>query len=234
MGIYLFIIAYFDAFFRGNFIRHEDIWRHSWQCNFSGFLSTLSSESSVFILTVITTDRYLSVMHPLSQIKRTKAFAFGCMILIWSVAIILAVIPFLAFNFFGDEFYGSNGVCLALHIHEPFSRAWEYSAFLFCGLNSAAFIYITYAYVNMSVTITSSRLGLRTTQQQQDSNMTKRFGFIVATDGLCWMPIVIIKILALAGKMCFMKCHTSGHCRNHKCLKICFLSHYNYRRTNQR
>lgn len=199
MGIYLFIIAYYDASFRGQYIKHEEAWRHSWQCNFSGFLSTLSSESSVLILTVITVDRYVSVIHPLSQKRRTKVFAIACMIILWTIAVILAILPLLVSDLFGNEFYGNNGVCLALQIHDPFSKAWEYSTFLFCVLNMAAFIYISYAYIKMSLTIASSRLGLRTTQQQQDSNITKRFGFIVATDCLCWMPIVIIKILALSG-----------------------------------
>ncbi|CAG2174207.1 unnamed protein product, partial [Oppiella nova] len=56
-----------------------------------------------------------------------------------------------------------------------------------------------YAYISMSSTITSSAVGLRTTQQKQDRNIAKRCGFIVATDCLCWMPIVVIKVLALAG-----------------------------------
>lgn len=38
MGIYLFIIAAYDVHFRGDYIRQDNIWRHSWQCNFCGFL----------------------------------------------------------------------------------------------------------------------------------------------------------------------------------------------------
>ncbi|KAI1286967.1 Relaxin receptor 1 [Halotydeus destructor] len=199
MGVYLFIIAYYDVSFRGEYIKHEENWRHSWQCNLSGSLSTLSSEASVFILTVITIDRYLSVSYPFSLKKRTKTFAFACMFLVWSTAAILAVLPLMDTVTFGDEFYGNNGVCLALQIHEPYSIAWEYSAFLFCGLNMAAFLFVAYAYANMSLTIASSQMGLRSHQQQQDRNIAQRFAFIVATDCLCWMPIFLIKILALAG-----------------------------------
>lgn len=36
MGIYLFIIASYDASFRGAYIRHEYTWRRSWQCNLCG------------------------------------------------------------------------------------------------------------------------------------------------------------------------------------------------------
>ncbi len=204
MGLYLFIIAYYDASFRGEYIRHEENWRNSWQCNFSGLLSTISSEASVFILTVITVDRYLSVLYPFSLKRRTKSFAILSMGAIWLLSILLATLPLLSRDLFGDEFYGSNGVCLALQIHDPYSKGWEYSAFLFCGLNSAAFLFITYAYISMSLTITSSAHGLRTTQQQQDRNIAKRCGFIVGTDCLCWMPIVVIKILALAGRTFFL------------------------------
>lgn len=118
---------------------------------------------------------------------------------VWAIASLLAFLPLLDSNIFGDEFYGSNGVCLALHISDPYGKGWEYSAFLFCIVNSAAFLFITYAYISMSITITSSGIGLRTTQQQQDRNIAKRCSFIVGTDCLCWMPIVVIKILVLSG-----------------------------------
>ena len=95
MGCYLFIIAYYDVSFRGEYIKHEENWRHSWQCNLSGTLSTLSSEASVFILTVITVDRYLSVSYPFSLKKRTKTFAIGCMVFVWSTAFFLATLPLL-------------------------------------------------------------------------------------------------------------------------------------------
>lgn len=172
---------------------------HFRKCNFCGLLSTISSEASVFILTVITIDRYISVIYPFSLKRRTKTFAILCMTSVWTLAVILAVLPLLDYNVFGQEFYESNGVCLALQIHDPYGKGWEYSAFIFCILNSAAFMFITYAYISMSLTITSSTIGLRTTQQQQDRNIAKRCGFIVATDFLCWMPIVIIKILVLSG-----------------------------------
>ncbi|CAG2113317.1 unnamed protein product, partial [Medioppia subpectinata] len=199
MSLYLFIIAYHDNLFRGEYIRHEERWRGSWQCNLCGLLSTISSEASVFTLTIITIDRYLSVLYPFSLKRRTKTFAMLSMSAVWIISILLAVIPLLDFEIFGDEFYGSNGVCLALQIHDPYSKGWEYSLFLFCGINSVAFAFITYAYISMSSTITSSAVGLRTTQQKQDRNIAKRCGFIVATDCLCWMPIVLIKILALVG-----------------------------------
>ncbi|XP_064489442.1 relaxin receptor 1-like isoform X7 [Ornithodoros turicata] len=76
---------------------------------------------------------------------------------------------------------------------------WEYSVFMFCTVNSISFTFITYAYFTMFFAITDSRIGLRSTQQQQDCIIAKRFAFIVGTNFFCWMPIVIMKIAAIAG-----------------------------------
>ncbi|XP_077488622.1 uncharacterized protein LOC144099302 isoform X2 [Amblyomma americanum] len=199
MGVYLFVIASHDVMFRGEYIRHDFRWRRSVGCSVSGFLSTVSSEASVFTLTVITVDRFVSIMYPLSLKRRTFRFAWLCMLFVWLLTLLLAAVPMMRPDYYGEEFYGSNGVCLPLHIHDPDSRGWEYSAFVFCVVNSIAFAFIAYAYLTMFVTITHSKVGLRSTQQLHDRAIAKRFAFIVGTDFLCWMPIVFIKIVAIAG-----------------------------------
>ncbi|XP_076330875.1 uncharacterized protein LOC143236475 [Tachypleus tridentatus] len=201
MAVYLFIIAGHDFKYRGHYIRFDAQWRHSWKCNICGFLSTLSSEASVLILTIITTDRYISILYPVSVVenRRTLKSAASCMFVVWSVAVLMSALPLFNIPYYGLEFYGNNGVCLPLHIHKPFSQAWEYSTFLFCGLNTMAFVFIAYAYVTMFFTISASKIGLRSTQQQQDKTIAKRFAFIIGTDFVCWIPVVVIKLVALAG-----------------------------------
>ncbi|XP_045618934.1 relaxin receptor 1 [Procambarus clarkii] len=199
MGVYLFIIASYDAFFRGSYIRHEYSWRRSWQCNLCGFLSTLSSEASVFTLTTITLDRYFSIVHPLTLKERTLPIAVGVMVATWSLAALLAILPLLGIHYYGDNFYGSNGMCLPLHIHDPYAKAWEHSAIIFIGFNLVAFMFIAYAYGRMILAIRESQMSLRSTQEKQDRILVKRFAFIVGTDFLCWMPVIIIKVIALGG-----------------------------------
>ncbi|CAN7988342.1 unnamed protein product [Ixodes hexagonus] len=70
---------------------------------------------------------------------------------------------------------------------------------MFCVVNSVAFSFVLYAYVFMFLTISRSRIGLRSTQQLHDRAIAKRFAFIVGTDFLCWVPIVVIKSVAIAG-----------------------------------
>ncbi|XP_071551817.1 uncharacterized protein [Panulirus ornatus] len=199
MGVYLFIIASYDASFRGAYIRHAYSWRRSWQCNLCGFLSTLSSEASVFTLTTITLDRYFSIVHPLTLKERTLRIAVGVMSATWTLAALLALLPLLGLGYYGDNFYGSNGMCLPLHIHDPYAKAWEHSAIIFIGFNLVAFMFIAYAYGRMILSIRESQMSLRSTQEKQDRILVKRFAFIVGTDFLCWMPVILIKVIALGG-----------------------------------
>ena len=62
MGVYMLIIASVDMFNRGKFLTVSYEWKRSGLCQFCAFLSTLSSEASVFILTAMTTDRYVGII----------------------------------------------------------------------------------------------------------------------------------------------------------------------------
>jgi len=51
MGSYLLVIAVVDWYYRGVYFIHDSDWRQSSMCNVAGFISTFSSELSVFTLT---------------------------------------------------------------------------------------------------------------------------------------------------------------------------------------
>ena len=53
---------------------------------------------------------------------------------------------------FGN-FYGSNGVCFPLHIHDPWMLGWQYSALVFVGINFLAMILICFCYAAMFISI---------------------------------------------------------------------------------
>ncbi|KAL1432688.1 hypothetical protein MTO96_012903 [Rhipicephalus appendiculatus] len=76
---------------------------------------------------------------------------------------------------------------------------WEYSAFVFLGVNFFAMVLIMGLYLSMFTIIREDRQRARpvTMKKQEDVVLALRFFFIVLTDCLCWIPIVIIKILAL-------------------------------------
>ena len=93
-----------DAYYRGVYFIYDSDWRSSRLCQFSGFLSTLSSELSVFILTYITIDRYLAIVFPL-RLKREFKETFLIVLMIWALCFLIAAIPVFKLNYF-EHFYG--------------------------------------------------------------------------------------------------------------------------------
>ncbi|XP_065365604.1 relaxin receptor 2 [Calliphora vicina] len=199
MGIYLAIIACADISFRGEYIVYEEFWRHSGMCAFSGFLSTFSCQSSTLLLTLITWDRLMSVMRPLHARDTARKRIVIRLLILWSISFALAAAPLFPNQYFGSHFYGTNGVCLSLHIHDPYAKGWEYSAVLFICINTFSLIFILTSYIRMLQAIKDSGGGMRSTISGRESIVATRFAIIITTDCACWLPVIIVKLLALSG-----------------------------------
>uniref|UniRef100_A0A1L8DJQ2 Putative glycoprotein hormone receptor n=1 Tax=Nyssomyia neivai TaxID=330878 RepID=A0A1L8DJQ2_9DIPT len=199
MGIYLAIIATADIAFRGEYLMHEENWRHSSTCSLCGFLSTLSCQSSTLLLTLVTWDRLVSVTRPLLPRPPSRARAIIRLGLLWLTAITLAAAPLSGVDYFGQNFYGSNGVCLSLHIHIPYDKGWEWSAAIFIAVNTISLVFIGTSYVKMLRAIRSSGSAMRSSLSGRENVVARRFAIIVATDCACWLPVIVVKIAALAG-----------------------------------
>lgn len=118
MGTYLLIIAIVDWKYRGTYSVHDSEWRSSSWCSLAGFLSTFSSELSVFTLTgnlfkkknvisvtntwfihrlfaylVITLDRFLVIIFPFRthrlEMRRTRFLMMAG----WVLAAIISIVP---------------------------------------------------------------------------------------------------------------------------------------------
>ncbi|XP_046988472.1 G-protein coupled receptor GRL101-like [Schistocerca americana] len=199
MGSYLLIIAAADAHYRGVYSVHDRDWRSSALCSLAGFISTFSSEFSVYTLTVITLDRFLVIIFPfrirrLEMSKTRMLMAAG-----WAVAAFLSGLPLFRIDYFRN-FYGRSGVCLALHITPDKPSGWEYSVFVFLFLNLASFSVIALGYVWMYAVARTTQRAVQQQHKRPDSaTMARRMTLIVATDAACWMPIILLGLLSLAG-----------------------------------
>ncbi|KAH8374149.1 hypothetical protein KR200_000662, partial [Drosophila serrata] len=199
MGIYLTLIACADINFRGEYIKYEEAWRHSGVCAFAGFLSTFSCQSSTLLLTLVTWDRLMSVTRPLKPRDTEKFRIVLRLLLLWGISFGLAAAPLLTNPYFGSHFYGNNGVCLSLHIHDPYAKGWEYSALLFIFVNTLSLVFILFSYVRMLQAIRDSGGGMRSTHSGRENVVATRFAIIVTTDCACWLPIIVVKVAALSG-----------------------------------
>uniref|UniRef100_A0A0P4W6Y3 G-protein coupled receptors family 1 profile domain-containing protein n=1 Tax=Scylla olivacea TaxID=85551 RepID=A0A0P4W6Y3_SCYOL len=192
MGVYLVVIGVQDAMTRGSFNSHALQWADSYTCILAGVLAMVSSETSVFILSFMSLERYLYISEALDGRTLSLRGARLCLAIIWLTSISLAFFPILWIR----SFYGNNSVCFPLYINEPYLAGWQYSAFIFLGLNFVSMVVIFGSYVGLFVNIRWTRLS--TSRSSDEMNFAFRFFFIVVTNCLCWLPIMCLKVAALA------------------------------------
>ncbi|XP_063590135.1 relaxin receptor 2-like [Penaeus indicus] len=192
MGVYLVILGVQDLKTRGSFRAEALAWASSYTCTFTGILGLVSSETSVFILTFMSLERYLFIRQPLEARTLSERSARVCLFFIWMTSIFLAVFPAIWIK----SFYESGAMCIPLHVTEPYLAGWQYSAFIFLGINTLSMAVILGAYAglffNIMVTRTSTPLS------GGESRFALRFFFIVITNCVCWLPIACVKAAALA------------------------------------
>ncbi|XP_022666442.1 relaxin receptor 1-like isoform X3 [Varroa destructor] len=195
MGVYLLIVGTLDVAFRDEYNRHARQWMTSWRCTAVGLLAMMSCEVSVLILSLITIERYRCIKTNVRVV--TLTVARWCVAGVWATGLLLALYPVLHWP--QPSFYSSNGLCFPLHIDDPFTLGWQYSALVFLGINLAAMLLISLLYAWMFVIIRGDRQHARpvTLKRREDSVLAFRFFLIVLTDCLCWIPIIAIKLAAL-------------------------------------
>ena len=224
MGVYMIIIACADIYFGNNFPLQSEKWRSGVTCRIAGTLSILSSEASVFFVTLISIDRYLHISFPLSTKNFNKKSVLVASILTWSFALALGLVP----NILAGrnlKFYDNSHVCIGfpLALVESFTKEsfglieWEgtlfkffssysvsegldtglyYSTALFLGLNCVCYLVILGCYVAIIRAVRASTMKSgRSKDMNMQIKMTVKVTAIVATDFLCWFPIIILGIL---------------------------------------
>ncbi|CAH1267413.1 RXFP2 [Branchiostoma lanceolatum] len=199
MGMYLLVIGTKDYMYRNAYNEHSQQWKESLGCQITGFLGMLSAEVTVLLLTYMSVERFLCVVFPYRDSRPNVGQAAVALVIIWLSGVALSMAPVMSPGYFGN-FYGSNGVCFPLHLHDPHGAGWEYSAFVFMGLNFVSMIIILCAYTGMFISIQRTRRSIGSPLSLlSDMSFSKRFFFIVLTDSLVWLPITIIKFVALLG-----------------------------------
>ncbi|XP_068158067.1 relaxin receptor 2 [Drosophila tropicalis] len=193
MGFYLITIGVQDYRYRNEYYKVALDWISSWQCTAIGTLAVSSSEVSMLILAFMSLERFLLIADPFRG-HRSISFRIMCLTLlgIWLTGVGLAVTPVLLWHS-STRFYGAHsGTCFPLHIHEAYPLGWQYSAFVFLGVNLLLLLMIALLYTALLISIWRTRSA--TPLSLLDCEFAVRFFFIVLTDVLCWAPIIVMKI----------------------------------------
>ena len=113
MGVYMALIASADVYFGKYFPMQAETWRSGLTCRIAGTISIISSEASVFFVTIISIDRFVSTKYHNSRCKLRKMSSVVVAIVLWTIALVLGIIPStLAGN--NDKFYDNSHVCIGL------------------------------------------------------------------------------------------------------------------------
>ncbi len=187
-------------------------------------MALLATEASVFFITLISIDRFLSVVFPFGTVKLRSKSSKISVAIIWVVSLIVALVPVLLAGPQSD-FYDLSDVCIGLPlITRPASfkiepsgisnrialditvgfadssrPAWYFSITLFLGVNLICFltILVCYVFILMSARKSSAMAGRK--EIKEEMKMAIKMAAIVGTDFLCWFPVIMMGILSQTG-----------------------------------
>ena len=95
MGIYLITIASFDAAFSGYYGKVDGEWRSSLKCSVIGSLAVISSETSCFLMVVLTAFRQKNITKTIESLNASLRSWKICIIAAWLFSFFLSIVPML-------------------------------------------------------------------------------------------------------------------------------------------
>ncbi|XP_071496666.1 uncharacterized protein [Diadema antillarum] len=210
MGLYMITIAAADAYFRGNYAIHAEAWQSSIVCKVAGMVSVVSSEASVCLIMMISVDRCIHVVAPFKRglhltVRRARLIEF----IMWSLALLVSIVPVVIPAYIEGNFYGQSGVCLALPLTVNRPAGWHYSISLFIGANFVGFLItlLCYIAIYISIKLTKQQIVKRgkgskvNAHLAEEIKLASKMALIVGTDLICWMPIIIMGLMSAASKL---------------------------------
>ncbi len=225
MGIYMLIIASADIYFGENFSKHAESWRSGITCRIAGSLSIISSEASVFFLTLISIDRLINIRFPYSQRKLRNQSSIVTVATLWLTSFIIGIVP-AVLSGQNCKFYDNSHVCVGLPLAQiemffknvtteirnmdgysmdnykvassskGYVPGLYYATAIFLGLNGICFTIMVLCYVEIIRSVAKSAKNVGLKKDiKTEIKMTLKIAAIVLTDFFCWCPILVLGIL---------------------------------------
>jgi hypothetical protein len=198
MGVNIAIIGAADVTFQGRYALHESSWLHSVPCNVAGFLSLVSSEVSALIILIITLDRSVVLCFLFSTVRFGTRSAMATCMVTWLVGFLLASIPLLPVTS-PWQFYSQISICLPLPVTRQDFEGRNYATGVLIIFNFVLFLLIATGQAFIYRSVQKNAMIADTTRKTQDATVARRLITVAVTDFLCWFPIGLCGLLALAG-----------------------------------
>ena len=229
MGVYMLVIVSADLIYGDEYYMHSDYWRESVVCKIANFLAVLSSEASLFIIVLITSDRYLCLVFPLRPSIHFNRFSIIIAVLaIWTSTIGLSLTTSLVA---GDKngVYILSDVCIGIPLIRRISSfnvaesgiastvhgqvfstevaaAFDVLYFpvvIFLGTNLLLLVTMTILYIVIYCAIVRAGKVKKSKRVSEHISRAILMTVIVGTNCLCWVPIICMGILSQSGLVTF-------------------------------
>ena len=117
MGISLLMLAISDAYYGELFPSYTHMWTQGWVCKVIGFLSIVSNEASVFLITLISIDRYLAIKYPFGGQSLTVRTSRVSVLFVWLLSMLMGTIVIGSGE--KSEIFTTSEVCSGIPIIRP-------------------------------------------------------------------------------------------------------------------
>ena len=195
MGVYLAIIGTADRLYDGQYLWYERIWKTSTMCKIAGYFCFVSSEVSVFMISILTIDRITALHAACDRFRFTGRSSMMTSGLAWLCGLSVAAVPLLTV-FSHWRVYGHTSICIPLS-----SRTGQVSSFgVIVLFNLVLFIFITMAQTSIVWSTKNKTLQiLNSTRASLDLVLARRLFIVVMSDCLCWIPIGLLGLMEYSG-----------------------------------
>ena len=198
MGVYMVTIGVADSVFRGQYLFYDETWKHSLACKVAGFFSLLSCEVSALIIWLITLDRFIVLHFLFSRLRFQRQSAAVACLLTWLLGLTLAITPLLPVTSHW-EFFSQTGICIPLPVTSRNFEGKSFSISVYIVFNFVMFVLIAAGQAFIYWSIQKNALNIDSTKVSRDLTIARRLMSVAVTDFLCWFPVGLCGLLALAG-----------------------------------
>ena len=104
MGVYLLTIAAYSESFSGQYGDVDHEWRSSLECSVIGSLVVISSQTSCFLMVVLTAFRLTNVVYAIKSLNLSVRRWVICIITAWIFSFIISIVPTIISSYFMHSF----------------------------------------------------------------------------------------------------------------------------------
>ena len=108
MGVYLLTIAIYSESFSGHYGDVDHKWRSSLECSIIGSLVVISSQTSCFLMVVLTAFRLTNVVNAIESFNSSLRRWTICVVTAWALAFIISIVPIIISSYFVHSFSFSS------------------------------------------------------------------------------------------------------------------------------